>query len=243
LPEGWLLAIESASERAGVALLRGGEPVATRILAAERPASEGLLPAVLALLGEHGLAPAALGGIAVSIGPGSFTGLRVGVATAKGLAFGATGGVAAVPTLAALAARGAAQAPAPRIVATLDARRDELYAACHRGDDPLAAPLWGPAVLGIDALAERLAAEAGREPLLVVGEGAPALAAALGAPAAGRLRWLAPPEGAPDPVWVGRLGARLLAAGAGLAAAALAPVYVRRAEAEVRRTGARFEGV
>jgi tRNA threonylcarbamoyladenosine biosynthesis protein TsaB len=241
LAEPWLLAIESASERASVALLRAGEPVAVRAVEAGRPASEGLLPAALALLAEQDLAPAALDGIAVSIGPGSFTGLRVGVATAKGLAFGATGGVVAVPTLAALAALGAARTPAPRVVATLDARRGELYAACHRGEDPLAAPLWGPAVVAVDALAARLAAEA--EPVLVVGEGVAALSGQLGEAGAGGLRWLAPPEGAPDAAWVGRLGARLLAAGAGLAAADLAPVYVRRAEAEVRRTGARFEGV
>jgi len=233
----WLLAIESATERASVALLRGGEPVSLR--PAEPPASESLLPAILALLAEHGLAFAGLDGIAVSIGPGSFTGLRVGVATAKGLAFGSALRVAAVPTLAALAAKGAERAPAPEVVAVLDARRGELYAAAQRGDDPLAPPLWGPAVIAVETLAERIAAGPG--PVLVVGEGADAVAAAAGAPHAGRVRCLPPPEGAPDAAWLGRLGARLLAAGAGLSAADLAPVYVRRAEAEVRRLGSRFE--
>lgn len=235
----WLLALESASERAGAALLRGEEPVAACLVEAGRPASEGLLPAVLALLAEHALAPSAVSRIAVSIGPGSFTGLRVGVATAKGLAFGAPGAVVGVPTLGALAALGTAREPAPRVVATLDARRGELYAACHHGDDPLAAPLWGPEVIATDALATRLAAEP--EEVLVVGEGAAELADRVGGTAAGRLRWLGPPAGVPDATWVGRLGARLFAAGAGLAPADLAPVYVRRAEAEVRRTGVRFE--
>lgn len=236
---GWLLAIESASERASVALVRGGEPVAVHAAPAGRPASETLLATALALLAEHALAPAALDGFAVSIGPGSFTGLRVGAATAKGLAFGRAGGVVGVPTLAALAAKGAALAPAPLVVACLDARRGELYAAAHRGDDPLAAPLRGPEVVPIAVLAARLAAEPG--PITVVGEGADALAEALDATARARIRWLAPPEGGPDAAWVGRLGARLLAAGAGIAAADLAPAYVRRAEAEVRRTGSRFE--
>lgn len=234
----WLLAIESASERASVALLRDGEVVDARPAPPGRPASETLLPSVLALLEAHALEPGALGGIAVSIGPGSFTGLRVGVATAKGLAFGRATGVAAVPTLAALAAKGAALAgkAASEVVAVLDARRGELYAAVHRGDDPLAKPLWGPVVIGIEALAARLAPVPGA--LLVVGEGAEAVAAALGTD---RVRCLSPPEGVPDAVWVGRLGARLLAAGEGLAAADLAPAYVRRAEAEVRRLGVSSE--
>jgi tRNA threonylcarbamoyladenosine biosynthesis protein TsaB len=225
-------------------LLRGGEPLARQAAAA--PASESLLPAILALLAAHGLAPGALEAIAVSIGPGSFTGLRVGVATAKGLAFGGAMRVVAVPTLAALAAQGAAAAasdpgaPDAPVIAMLDARRGELYAASHRSEDPLAPPLWGPLVLPVAALAARIADEPG--PVRVVGEGADAVAAAAGAAAAGRLVCLPPPAGAPDAAWVGRLGARLLAAGAGLAAADLAPVYVRRAEAEVRRLGTRFEG-
>jgi tRNA threonylcarbamoyladenosine biosynthesis protein TsaB len=238
--ETWLLALESASARASVALLRDGEPVAGRELSRGRPSSEALLPAVLALLAEAGLAPARLAAIAVSIGPGSFTGLRVGVATAKGLAFGREPRVVAVPTLAALAAKGAALLPTPQVVATLDARRGELFAAAHCGRDVLAPPRWGPLVVAVEALAERLAAEVG--PVLVAGEGAAPLEAALGtAAAAGRLRWLGPPAGAPDAAWVGRVGTALLARGCGVAAADLAPVYVRRAEAEVRRTGARFE--
>ncbi|HEY8495224.1 MAG TPA: tRNA (adenosine(37)-N6)-threonylcarbamoyltransferase complex dimerization subunit type 1 TsaB [Myxococcota bacterium] len=236
----WLLAIESASEPASVALLHAGEPVGERVVPPGRPASEALLPSLLELLAAHGLEPAALDAIAVSIGPGSFTGLRVGVATAKGLAFGSEVAVAAVPTLAALAAKAAARGgPAALVVATLDARRGELYAAAHAGDDPLAPPRWGPAVVPLEALADRLAAEPG--PLLLVGEGADALAAAVAARGGAPPRALAPPEGAPDATWVGRLGARLLAAGKGVAAAELAPVYVRRAEAEVRRTGLRFE--
>jgi hypothetical protein len=55
------------------------------------------------------------------------------------------------------------------------------------------------------------------------------------------LRLLPPPAGRPDAVAVGRLGARAWAGGEGIPAEALAPLYVRRAEAEVRRTGERFE--
>lgn len=85
----WLLAIESATVSASAALLRDGELVELRLAPLERPASEALLPTVLGLLHSHGVSVPGIGAFAVSVGPGSFTGLRVGIATVKGLAFGA----------------------------------------------------------------------------------------------------------------------------------------------------------
>jgi len=222
-----LLALETATEAASVALLRDGEPLAALELPADRPASEALLPAILELLAARSLEPASLDAFAVSIGPGSFTGLRVGVATAKGLAFGAGRCVAGVPTLAALAATQRSGC----VAAVLDARRGELYAAAHRAEDPLAEPLWGPCVLAPAELAARL--EAGWR---VVGAAAPGVAQAVRARLGDAVALVGPPR--PDAFTVGRLGVRLLAAGRGVAAAELAPRYVRRAEAEVRRTGA-----
>jgi tRNA threonylcarbamoyladenosine biosynthesis protein TsaB len=233
-----LLAIETATVAAGVALLRGDAVVASRALPSERPASETLLPAVIALLSEAGVALAAIEAFAVSAGPGSFTGLRVGVATVKGLAFGGEAVVVSVPTLAALALR-AAPAPGP-IAALLDARRGEVYAAVY-DRDPLSPPRVGPVVLRPDALAEVIATLAEGAACTVIGEGVLVVADVLRARFGERLRLVPPPAGLPDPVAVGRLGARLLAAGAGSTADALTPVYVRRAEAEVKRTGERFE--
>lgn len=236
-----LLAIESATPAAaGVALMRGEMAIASRALSSARPASETLLPAVVALLEEAGVALAAIDAFAVSVGPGSFTGLRVGVATVKGLAFGGEALVVAVPTLAALALR-AAPAPGP-IAALLDARRGEVYAALYDGDPGLP-PRVGPSVLRPEALAEVLATLAAETPCTVIGEGIAVVADALHARFGNALRLVPPPDGRPDAVAVGRLGARLLAAGAGIAAETLTPVYVRRAEAEVQRTGERFEAL
>jgi len=227
-----LLALETATESAGVALLRDGELLAERTLPARRQTSETLLPALLGLLADHGLGVDALDAFAVSIGPGSFTGLRVGVATVKGLAFGERRCVAAVPTLAALAATRAAS---PGLVAAvLDARRGEVYAAAHRGGDLLAPPLWGPSVLRPESLAARL--EAGWS---VVGDGVPVVAKAVRARLGDRVELVGPPAGRADAAAVGRLGALALAAGKGIAPAELAPDYGRRAEAEERRLRAR----
>ena len=236
----WLLAIESATAHASAALLRDGEVVEVRFAPSERPASEALLPTMLALLRTHDVAVAGIDALAVSIGPGSFTGLRVGIATAKGLAFGAGVRSLPVPTLAALAAKAASGAPPGRpVVAALDARRGEVYAAGYAGPDPLAPPLWGPTVATPAELALQLAAQAG--PLRFVGDGVAILEPVLREPLGERAEWLEPPGGAPDAGWVGRLGFRMLEAGAAIEIADLAPRYLRRAEAEVRRTGARFE--
>lgn len=235
---GWLLAVESAADVAGGALLRGTQGVAVRRAPPVRPASETLLPLLLALLAEHGIAPAEVDAFAVSIGPGSFTGLRVGVATVKGLAFGAGTRVAAVPTLAAVAAGAAEPVAGGVVVGLLDARRGEVYAAAHAAADPLAPPLFGPMVLGAEALAARL--EALGPGCTVAGPGVPVVRAALRERFGARVRLVEPAGVGVDPAVVGRLGARLLASGAGIAPEALVPLYVRRAEAEVRRaaTGA-----
>jgi tRNA threonylcarbamoyladenosine biosynthesis protein TsaB len=233
-----LLAVESASSDASVALLRGETEVASRSVAQDRPASELLLPTILALLHDAGVEIADVEAFAVSAGPGSFTGLRVGVATAKGLAFGGDRLVVPVPTLAALASR-AEPAPGP-IVALLDARRGEVYAAGYDGNLD-GAPCFGPAVLRPEALVEAMLPLHAQAPCSVIGEGVPVAADLLVARFGNALRLLPPPAGRPDAVAVGRLGARAWARGEGIPAEALAPLYVRRAEAEVRRTGERFE--
>jgi tRNA threonylcarbamoyladenosine biosynthesis protein TsaB len=223
-PPELLLAIESAVAP-GVALLRGEVVIAERACAA--PAAETLLPAIAGLLEGASATLGDVGAFAISIGPGSFTGLRVGLSTLKGLAFGSDVPAFAVPTLAALAA-GAPQGPGP-VAALLDARRGELYAAAF--EDGGRAASWLPE--GVYA-AEDLLARLPR-PCRAVGEGARLLAALSHAGVSLH------PDCVPTAAAVGRLALRERAAGGGVEAAALVPRYVRRAEAEVRRTGHRVE--
>lgn len=226
---GLLLAIESAVVP-GVALLRGEALCAGRACA--HPAAETLLPAVASLLAQEGVALADVEAFAISIGPGSFTGLRVGLATLKGLAFGTPRLAAPVPTLAALAAE-APPGEGP-VVAALDARRGEVYAAGF--DAPEGEVLsWLPeGVYRAAALAAAL-----RAPCRVVGEGAALVADALRAGCGTGVALH--PDCAPSAATVGRLGLRMLASGAGADPASLVPRYLRRAEAEARRTGLRVE--
>jgi tRNA threonylcarbamoyladenosine biosynthesis protein TsaB len=216
-----------------VAVVQGDRVLAEALAGEGETGAASLLPCVDAALRRAGLALDAIDAFAVSVGPGSFTGLRVGAATLKGLAFDTGKPVAAVSTLAALACRGPA-GPDPA-VALLDAQRGELYAALfHRDGDEPRAGLPGEGVYTPDALAGVLPARC-----VLVGE----IVARCGE----RIRELRGPgvrlgpSEPPRAADVAFLGRRLLARGAGIAAADLAPRYVRRAEAEARRSGQRFE--
>jgi tRNA threonylcarbamoyladenosine biosynthesis protein TsaB len=103
-------------------------------------ASTTLIPVILTLLAEAGLALGDLQAIAFGRGPGSFTGLRTACAVAQGLAFGANGGagipVLPIDTLLAVAEEARLQQESPHITALLDARMDEMYVqryACSQG--------------------------------------------------------------------------------------------------------------
>ncbi|MBW1686513.1 MAG: tRNA (adenosine(37)-N6)-threonylcarbamoyltransferase complex dimerization subunit type 1 TsaB [Deltaproteobacteria bacterium] len=230
-----LLAVETSCGTPSVALLRGEELLAEEQAAAGRSGAEGLLPCVDAVLRRAGLALEAVEAFAISIGPGSFTGLRIGVATLKGFAFGTELPIAPVPTLAVLA-RAAPDALDP-VVALVDARRGEFYAAAYRLEGAGREPLPCEPAEGVytpEQLAPRLPPAC-----LLVGEGVALCGERLRALARSDVRL--GPAAEPHARDVGILGARRIARGEAVAAAALLPHYVRRAEAEVKRTGQRFE--
>jgi len=223
-----ILAVTSATRLAGVALLRDGELLAELEAPIGRPHSELLMPLVDEILRSAGRGLADVDAFAVAVGPGSFTGLRVGIATVKGLAFGSDRRVAAVPTLRALAE--AAPSSGGPVAAVLDAQRGEVYGTLYGDDFPGREEVWTPA---------ELAAAIPPAALLVVGEGADAAVELAALPET--IRRLPGPAGRVTAGRVGIVGCRTLADGEGIDAALLGARYVRRAEAEVRRTGERFE--
>jgi tRNA threonylcarbamoyladenosine biosynthesis protein TsaB len=226
------LALEPATAALSVALLRGGDLV-DEISAPVGSAAETLLPTVDRLLDRAGVALGDLEAFAISIGPGSFTSLRVGIATVKGLAFESDLPIAPVSTLAALAR---AADPTDRLVVSmLDARRGEVYAAAYAGASRREVVL-PEGVYTPEALCARI-----RPPCVLVGEGAALCGEAIAAALGEGVALLRPPEGNARARHVGAVGAEQLARGSWVRAAQLAPHYLRRAEAEVKRTGERFE--
>ena len=139
-----ILAIETSSRRGSVALLEDQHVIAS--LEHEQPNShaERLLPMVRQLLTEAGWPKSSLDRLGVGVGPGSFTGLRVGIALAEGLSVGLDRPLVGVGSLLAMAFGALAEQPGP-CCALLDARRDELFAAVYQAaHQELCAPLALP---------------------------------------------------------------------------------------------------
>ncbi|MBU2409961.1 MAG: tRNA (adenosine(37)-N6)-threonylcarbamoyltransferase complex dimerization subunit type 1 TsaB [Gammaproteobacteria bacterium] len=131
-----LLAFDTSTETLSVAV-RHGDRVVSQSAAGGPAASATLLPLIQALMEEAGLRLGDLDTIAFGRGPGSFTGLRTACSVAQGLAFGAGIDVLPVDTLLAVAEEARHRFGAERVLALLDARMDQVYAArCDFGTTP-----------------------------------------------------------------------------------------------------------
>lgn len=130
-----ILAIETATEVCAAALVENGITRAERSVTERNIHSERLLLLIDELLKEGNVPPSALSAIAVSIGPGSFTGLRIGLSTAKGLALALGIPIISVPTLDAVA-EAVRASHAGNFCAMIDAKREEsFYAFYEPGPD------------------------------------------------------------------------------------------------------------
>jgi tRNA threonylcarbamoyladenosine biosynthesis protein TsaB len=203
-----VLALDAATEASSVALLSSatasprGAQIIGRHAAPGKSHSQQILQMVDAVLAEAQISLAMLDGIAASVGPGAFTGVRISVAVAQGLAFGAGLRVVPVTTLEALALQ-AVQGGATHALACLDARMGEVYWECFAADaargviavtqpwvgppDTVRLPDSVPVADSVPPPATRMPAEAGRDPGIVryrgIGRGFaayPALAAIQG---------------------------------------------------------------
>ncbi|MEO0587835.1 MAG: tRNA (adenosine(37)-N6)-threonylcarbamoyltransferase complex dimerization subunit type 1 TsaB, partial [Planctomycetota bacterium] len=133
------LAIETSQRQASIALGRGDDVLESRDLPQLKRHNLELMPTIDALVRDHGLGPADLAEVYLSVGPGSFTGLRVAVATGKLLTFALPHlKLVAVPTLDVLAAQ--APADVPHVAACLNTKANTVYAAIYGPPTPTPPP-------------------------------------------------------------------------------------------------------
>jgi tRNA threonylcarbamoyladenosine biosynthesis protein TsaB len=161
-----VLGIETATETLSVALVDEGGLRAERTLRARR-ALGWLVPAIAGMLRDAGLRPEDVEGVAVSTGPGSFTGLRVGIATALGWAQARSVPACGVSTLQALAA---ACGGASLVVPVVDAKRGEISAGLFKREGETCRPLTEEVTAVPEAVIGRLR-ELGVEEPTLVGDG------------------------------------------------------------------------
>jgi tRNA threonylcarbamoyladenosine biosynthesis protein TsaB len=215
-----ILAIDTALDACAAAVLDTGT---SRLIAREsqpmkRGHAEALMPLIARVMKEAGLPFAALDRVAVTAGPGSFTGLRVGLSAARGIALATGKAVVGLTTLSAYAAPVVSESGEQPVITAIDARHDHVYFQAVNGDGSgLITPQVAP-------IAEVLAAWRFGPPRLV-GNAAQILAD----------RWPAdapPPvkvdaQGAPDIAWVAWLGAAV-----NPNAAPARPFYLRAPDAK-----------
>jgi len=222
-----LLALETATDVCGVALFAGDALCFEAILQRGRVHAEQLAPLIASALERCALQAADLDAVAVSMGPGSYTGLRVGVSTAKGLAEATGARLIGVPTLKALAASVTPYAASGDIVIPLlNSRRTEVYTAAYRiASDAALALLAEPVALEATAVPDWLPRPADGH-LWLVGEGTARVAAHLTASPA-TLHLLDPAQHNLRAFWVGRLGLERYRAGRFEDVASFEPFYLK----------------
>jgi tRNA threonylcarbamoyladenosine biosynthesis protein TsaB len=210
-----VLALDSTTSACSAALWRDGGVLARRFAAMARGQSEVLVPMIGAVLDEAGLTVADADLLAVTVGPGAFTGIRIGLATARALALAAGKPLAGIATPEAVAA---AVPPVQRrgrtVLAIVDSRREELWVQAFAPD---LTALGQPQALAPAAIAVRYGGQA----LVLAGDGAaqvlPLLAGAI----------LADAAPSPDAAIVAALAAGRWAAGTALPPE---PLYLRPAD-------------
>jgi tRNA threonylcarbamoyladenosine biosynthesis protein TsaB len=227
-----LLAVETSTLTGAVALLEGDSVVGESRLSVAVTHGERLLVAIDGLLRAARWRLADVQGLAVALGPGSFTGLRIGVSTVKGLAFATGKPVVGVPTLDAIA--WLLPFAAHPVCPVLDAKKGEVYAALYRTGSGTPEPLVPPRAIPPEALAEEFGRMA-ETPVILLGDGVSVLAPALERTPGARV--LLAPAGLrlPSAVSVGELGLRALRRGEAADPASLVPLYLRPSEAELAR--------
>jgi tRNA threonylcarbamoyladenosine biosynthesis protein TsaB len=224
-----VLGIDTATRIASVGLVREGQPLDEESCLARSNHTETLLPLIARLLVRSGLSLGEVHGIGVSIGPGSFTGLRIALSAVKGVAYALGQRVVGVPTLEALAHT--VSDWEGNVCPILDARKGEVYAAFFRRQQPgFFERLTPDQVCAPHALLDRLAT-----PCLLLGDAVESYGSLIVERCGPAARLLPFAAHHPRGTVVARMAWERLCRGESDELSALVPWYVRKPDAEFKR--------
>lgn len=163
-----ILGIDSSAITAGCALMDNGRVIAEQFLNTKHTHSQTLLPMIESMMKCAGVSLADIDAAAVTVGPGSFTGLRIGVSTVKGMCFGAGKQCIPVSSLEAVAYN--FPGIDGKIIACMDARCGQVYNAVFSSEGGVITRLCDDRAIRLEELAQELSGMSGR--IILAGDGA-----------------------------------------------------------------------
>ncbi|HTF99285.1 MAG TPA: tRNA (adenosine(37)-N6)-threonylcarbamoyltransferase complex dimerization subunit type 1 TsaB [Nitrospirota bacterium] len=221
-----ILGIDTSTKTGSIAIVSGRGVMAQYTLNLEITHSERLMASVDRVLTDTGMSLSQMDAFAVSLGPGSFTGLRIGLATVKGLALASDKPVAGVPTLKALAWN-LPHAAFP-VCTLLDARKNEVYAALYTHEEGRMRQTMEETVLPLVRLRERVSEKA-----IFTGEAALQFREEIERLFGGNAVFAPLSALLPSAAAVAEIGLEMIADNCCHDPDSLVPLYIRRPEAEV----------
>ncbi len=233
-----ILSIDSSGLVATVAVMVDDILVGEYTIHNKKTHSQTLLPMISDMLEMAEVAPEELDCIAVSVGPGSFTGLRIGASTAKGLAWTLQIPVVPVSSLMGLAMN--VQEKGVLVCPIMDARRSQAYYGLYRTTGDIPEVIVEPDVTEIQNVIEMVMAQ--KEPVIFLGDGVPVFRETLCDVLKEQAGFVAPRNNYQNGASVAALGNLLYRRGVHVEAQKLEPVYLRKSQAEREREEAEKKG-
>ncbi len=222
-----ILGIDTSTKYAGISIVEDGEVLAYSSLKFKATHSEKLLPELVHLLGIMEIPLETIDYYAITVGPGSFTGLRVGVSTIKGLSYVTGKMVIPLSTLEVIA-RGFPHVEL-QICPILDARRKEVYAALFKWDGEKLLRLKNDSVLSVDALMDWI-----KDKTIFTGDGIDVYRDQIEKNLSMKAIFTKSYYSIPSPMIVALMGYEKAKSGQVISAKDLLPLYLRKSEAEIK---------
>ena len=224
----YILGIDTATRVAGVAVVNEERLIVEKFLNNQKTHSQNLLPMIKQAIEEAGLKPEDLGGIAVTMGPGSFTGLRIGMAAAKSLAQVLNIPLIGISTMETIAYN---IVGLPGFICPiLDAQKSEVYSAIYYTRDDELTLMEGPYALTIHELVEKFKRHS-RE-VTFLGDAVPVYVNQLSQEMGPKAHFASKINSLPRAAAVAELGFKRIAQGEADDPINLVPAYIRLSEAE-----------